>query len=175
MSSLKQFADMVGGGVMVAARVIVALVAAFVFFSVVSLLSLMPEVLRGPHGLTNVSVSPLTATLCTIVPTRWFPFVATPLVWWSVYRGVQHVRLGATTVCVCVLGVLVGSAAHVSAIIVKLDAALALSAPDPTPKTLSVNIALLVLITVVIVGQEMCAGAKARAAASSDVQKDVNR
>jgi hypothetical protein len=115
-------------------RLLIAFVAALWFFTITSLLTLLPSIIESRLGFKMENVSGLVQIFCNLVPLGWFPMVGSIIAFWAVFRASQKVGADPRTLCLCVFGFFVGSGMVILYPLLQSNMS-ALSAPEPSGLT----------------------------------------
>lgn len=123
-----------------AVRLVSSFLVTYAFFGLTHCLSTIPDVARGPFGFGKAQPSVLATILMQIVPTIWFPFVATPFVFWAVDSTLRVTSLKRLQGVVAAISLLIGSAALVLRELLLLHATYAVGSAPATAFTIILNL-----------------------------------
>ena len=95
-------------------RVAISLSLSYAFFGLTFCLALVPDLVRGPSGYEHTTPSLVVSFLVQLMPVRWFPFIATPVVFYAILTGVRVPSRNAVTLVAVISCLFLGSAAVIS-------------------------------------------------------------
>ena len=135
---------------------IVAVFVTYAFFAFTLCVSLIPDVAQGPFGYgKGVVPSVMASFVLQLMPAKWFPFAATPLVFWIVARTLRSTSTDPLKILATVVCFLFGSWALIIHDLLFMHAMYAIESPTASLLTTGFNIFLVSLLALVAILKEV--------------------
>jgi hypothetical protein len=134
----------------------VAVLVAYAFFAFARCLSLIPDIAQGPFGYgKGVVPSVMASFVLQLMPTKWFPFAASPFVFWIVGRTLRSPSNDSLKILTTVGCFLFGSGALIIHDLLFMHGTYAVESPAASLLTTGFNIFLVLLLALVAILKEV--------------------